>query len=447
MIANISTLITALEADDRRIHTLVVDNLVRIGQAAVEPLLMVLDDANPNVRAGAVCALGKLGDPQALGSLVFRLRNDPDPEVRKNAVWALHMGQQQAVPVLIEALADEDEWVRFGAVIVLSKLGQMAVTPLIEELHNPDPLIRANAAETLGRIGDRDAADSLVRTLDDMNDKVWQQAAISLGRMCDARSVHPLIAIIRDPASELRTKAVRALGQIRDVRAVEPLMEILYGNEDRWMRLFAIEALGQIGDMRAVEGLLDAAYDESRDMRTKAIVTLGVLQMDFASDALYSLVEDELEIDAEDRQTALFELGKKADSRSIAGLVDILLNDPRSDSRIYAALVLGEIEHRDVIPPLVTALNDRVQDVANHAMQGLVRMHHLSMDTLVKTLNTPTSETGRIWTVRTLGQIANEQAVDVLMSVALNGAEHGPVREEALEILRRLGHDPQTSQQ
>lgn len=440
MIANITTLITALEAEDRRIHTLVVDNLVRIGQPAVEPLLSALHDTNPNVRAGAVCALGKIGDPQSLGSVIFCLRHDLNAEVRKNAVWALHMGGKRAIPALIEALIDEDEWVRFGAAIVLSRLGKIAVSPLIMELHHANPMMRANAAETLGRIGDLEAANALTYVLDDMNDIVWQQAAVSLGRMQDARAVHPLIAILRDPTSELRTKAVRALGQIRDVRAVDPLMDMLYGDEDRWIRLFGIEALGQIGDIRAVEGLLDAAYDESRDVRTKAIVTLGVLNMDFACDALNALIEDEEEVDAEDRQTALFELGKKGDLRSIMGLVDVLLNDPHPDNRIYAALVLGEIEHRDVIHPLVMALSDREADVANHAMQGLVRMKHLSLGMLVEKLSESTSETGRIWTVRTLGQIADDRAVDVLMAVALN--EQGPVCEEAREILRRLGHDP-----
>lgn len=437
----ISTLIMALRTDDRRAHTLVVDDLVRMGTAAVEPLLSVLDDPNPNVRAGAARALGKIGDLQALGSLIFRLRYDPEPEVRKSAVWALQMGGEHAVSALVETLRDPDEWVRFGAVIVLSKLGEHAVEPLIAALQDSNALMRANAAETLGRIGDTRAADALAEALSDTNETVWQQVAISLGRLRDARAVNPLIAVIRDPASEMRTKAIRALGYIRDVRAVDPLTDVIYEETDRWMRLFAIEALGQVGDIRAVEVLLDAAYDDSRDLRTKAIVTLGEIPYQLALDALYSLVED-IDVDVEEQQTALFELGKRHDLRAIEGLVDLLLYNPQADTRIYAALVLGELGDAVVVESLIDALSDDVEDVANQAMQALVKLGSGATAPLVNTLSQSINAERRIRVVRTLGLIANEEAICALRQVVHNSAELWWVREEAHEILLKLGCDP-----
>ncbi len=438
---NINTLIIALRTEDRRAHTLVVDDLVKIGMSAVDPLLSVLDDSNPNVRSGAARALGKIGDLRALGSLIFRLRYDTDAEVRKSAVWALHMGRERSINPLIEALNDPDEWVRFGSVIVLSKFGETAIEPLCEALHHSNPLVRANAAETLGRIGQKESADSLAVVLEDMNEQVWQQVAVSMGRMGDARAVNPLIAIVKDKNSDLRTKAIRALGQVRDVRAVESLIDSIYEEQDRWMRLFAIEALGHIGDMRAIEVLLDVAYEESRDMRTKAIVTLGEIKYNLALDALFSLIED-IEVDVEDQQTALFELGKRHDSRSIEGLVDLLLYDPQADTRIYAALVLGEMEDLEVVEPLIDALNDDVPDVANHAMQALVKMGNLATLPLVNTLSQSISAERRIWVIRALGEIGNEEAISALFDVTLNGAEQWWVREEAHEILKKLGHNP-----
>jgi HEAT repeat protein len=437
---NINTLIIALRTEDRRAHTLVVDDLVKIGTAAVEPLLAVLDDPNPNVRSGAARALGKIGDTRALGSLIFRLRYDPDSEVRKSSVWALHMGRERSINPLIEALNDPDEWVRFGAVIVLSKFGDAAIAPLCEALRHSNPRVRANAAETLGRIGQKESADALAFVLEDMNEQVWQQVAVSMGRMGDARAVNPLIAIVKDKNSDLRTKAIRALGQVRDVRAVETLMDVIYEEQDRWMRLFAIEALGHIGDIRAIEVLLDVAYEDSRDMRTKAIVTLGDIQYSLALDALNSLIED-IDVDVEDQQTALFELGKRHDARAIEGLVDLLLYDPQADTRIYAALVLGEMDDQEVVDPLIDALNDDVPDVANHAMQALVKMGNMATVPLVNILSQSISAERRIWVVRTLGEIANEDAISALSAVAVNGAEQWWVREEAQQILKRLGYD------
>ncbi|MBZ0300611.1 MAG: HEAT repeat domain-containing protein [Anaerolineae bacterium] len=440
--SNVTALIIALRTEDRRAHTLVVDDLVRIGAPAVEPLISVLDDPNPNVRSGAARALGKIGDTRALGSLIFRLRYDSDVEVRKSAVWALHMGGGRAVGPLIEALRDPDEWVRFGAVIVLAKIGDPAIDPLINALRDNLPLVRANAAETLGRIADYRAAEALGNALHDPDDNVWQQAAVSLGRMRDARAVKPLIRMVQSPASVLRTKAIKALGQIRDVRAVDPLIDVVYNEQDRWMRLFAIEALGHIGDLRTIEVLVDSAYDDSRDVRTKAIVTLGEIESALATDALYSVFED-MEVDVEDQQTALFELGKRGDPRAVGGLIDLLQYDPKVDNRIYAALVLGDIGGSEAVDSLIDTLCDDVPDVADHALKSLVKLGRTATEPLLQSLRESTDAERRMWVIRALGDIGSAQAVAALLEVALNEAETWWVREEARTILNRLGHNPQ----
>ena len=439
--SHVSALIIALGTNDRRAHTLVVDDLVRIGQPAVEPLLAVMSNKDPHIRAGAARALGKIGDPRALDALVFRLRFDEDIEVRKSAVWALHIGGSRAVVPLIEALRDPDEWVRFGAIIVLAKIGQPAVIPLIGTLKDGLPMVRASAAETLGRIGDSHAAGPLAETLLDPDKEVWQQAAISLGRMRDARAVEYLIHVIEDPDSELRTKAIKALGHICDVRAVDPLIAIVYHEEDRWMRLFGIEALGRIGDIRAIEVLVDTAYDESRDVRTKAIVTLSEIESFLATDALYSIFED-MDVDVEDQQTALFELGKRGDERAVEGLVELLQYDSQVDNRIYAALVLGDVGCMKAVDSLINALCEDVSDVADHALRSLVKLGHLATEPLVQNLHESTDTERRMGLVRALGEIGNEQSIAALTDVALNHSEIWRVREAARDMLISLGHDP-----
>ncbi len=441
VVSNITALIIALRTEDRRAHTLVVDDLVRMGSAAVEPLLSVLNDKHANVRAGAARALGKIGDTRALNALIFRLRHDEDPEVRKSAVWALHMGGAQAVIPLIEGLRDPDEWVRFGAVIVLAKIGRPAVAPLIHALQDRLPLVRANAAETLGRIGDPMAAEALATALKDKDAEVWQQAAVSLGRMRDARAVKALIRVVKSRDSGLRTKAIKALGNIRDIRALDPLIDVIYFEQDRWMRLFAIEALGRIDDIRALEVLVDAAYDDSRDVRTKSIVTLGEFSSTLATDALY-IIFDDMQVDAEDQQTALFELGKRGDARALDGLIDLLQFDNQVDNRIYAALILGDIGGQEAVSSLIDALCDDEQDVADNALKSLIKLGNDATEPLLNNLQESANAERRLWVIRALGEIGSAQAIDALFDVALNGTELTWVREEARDILIRLGHDP-----
>lgn len=435
--STIATLITALRTDDRRAHTLVVEDLVKMGAAAVEPLLAVLHDPNPNVRAGAARALGKIGDRRALRSLEFCLRFDSSAEVRKSAVWALHLGDARAVPVLIDALGDTDEWVRFGAVIVLAKIGTLAVKSLTEALHNTDPVVRAMAAETLGRIGDRRAADTLALLLFDNSLTVRDQAAVSLGRMGDARAVEVLIEILQNSLSELRTKAIKSLGHIGDVRAVEPLIQAVYTQQDRWIRLFALEALGHIGDFRAIEVLLDAAYDDTHDIRTKAMVALGEIPYPFALDALYSLVLDD-ELNSDDRQCALFELGKRGDVRAFDGLVGLLHYDARVETRMYAALVLAELKAPNTVEPMIDSLCDDVPEVTLHILKVLVKLGDQAVDELAQMLITAVDVERRLWMIRALGAVATDRAIEVLLTVASNVLELTLVREEAQMILNNL---------
>lgn len=434
---SVPLLIAALRTDDRRAHTLVVDNLVRAGAGAVELLVEALDDISPNVRAGAARALGKIGDRRALGPLIFRLRYEADPEVRKPLVWALHMGGERAVPALIEALRDPDEWVRFGAVVVLAKIGAPAVTPLVRALYDPAPLVRAGAAETLGRIGDTQALEPLANLLHDVDSDTWQQAAIALGRLGDARAVRPLIKIMQGPPGDLLTRAVKALGQIGDVRAVDPLIDLLYSQPDRWARLFVIEALGKLGDLRGVEALADMLDDASQDVRARALIALGEIPYGLALDTLYAVSED-ADTQRADRQVALFELGKRRDARALAGLINLLLEDPFVEMRVYAALVLGEMNNPRATPALLDALCEDAPEVASHALQALVKLGSGAIVHLLAQYEQGGTVERRVWIARALGEIGTAAASEALRMIASSQGEHTRVRATAIDALRRL---------
>jgi HEAT repeat protein len=55
---------------------------------AVEPLLTLLVDSDPDVRKHAACALGAIGDPRAIGPLIAAL-GDESSDVREAAEGAL----------------------------------------------------------------------------------------------------------------------------------------------------------------------------------------------------------------------------------------------------------------------------------------------------------------------------------------------------------------------
>jgi HEAT repeat protein len=68
------------------------ESLIDIGRPAVEPLLGAMKDSNWKVRLNAVCALGFLKDPRAVGALSGELL-DENPQVREAATEALERVQ------------------------------------------------------------------------------------------------------------------------------------------------------------------------------------------------------------------------------------------------------------------------------------------------------------------------------------------------------------------
>src|SRR5262245_53744535 len=98
---------------------------------------------------------------------------------------ALGAKASEAVPALIELLANKSEDVRLGAAIVLGKIGPAAVEPLKESLAATDEDVRFFAVSALAFVGPpaRSAAPALVKALADKSAQVRRKAAYALGRI------------------------------------------------------------------------------------------------------------------------------------------------------------------------------------------------------------------------------------------------------------------------
>jgi HEAT repeat protein len=91
-------------------------------EAAVDGLLVALEDADPGVRGYAAASLGKLRSRRAVPALID-VAGDRQPDVRMQAVTALgKIGDSRAKPALNTALRDPDECVRSQAEWALGAL-------------------------------------------------------------------------------------------------------------------------------------------------------------------------------------------------------------------------------------------------------------------------------------------------------------------------------------
>jgi HEAT repeat protein len=154
--------------------------LADIGEPAVLPLLDLLSDPDEHTRWPAVDALGRIGDPRALGPLLKTLK-DPSEFVRVSAPWALKsFVDNDVVEALLDALNDPYWEVRQGATYVLrhvvtdrlskneqsedrvdETLAKRVLSALGNMLNDDDPFVRAVTVYTLGEVGNEEVIPTL----------------------------------------------------------------------------------------------------------------------------------------------------------------------------------------------------------------------------------------------------------------------------------------------
>lgn len=154
------------------------------------------------------------------------------------------------------------------------------VPGLIALLKSKNLLYRRKAADYLGEIGDDRAVPALIEALKDESDVSWL-AARSLGMIGDRRAIDPLIESLGSPEKWLRQGAAWALGKIGDEKAIEPLIPILQ-DQKKDVRKNAAWALGIIGDERAIEPLTRLQQDEDEGVRQAAKVALDAVKKKIA---------------------------------------------------------------------------------------------------------------------------------------------------------------------
>jgi HEAT repeats len=138
----------------------VMDSLIRLGAAAVEPLRDTIAEAGAEAVAGrapVVAALrvgAAIGDPRLAAAARGRLE-DEDPAVR---AWAVRLvgavGGDENAAAVVGRLGDPADEVRAAAAVALGRLGHWPAAPaLAERLSDPAWLVRRNAALALRSLG------------------------------------------------------------------------------------------------------------------------------------------------------------------------------------------------------------------------------------------------------------------------------------------------------
>ena len=444
----IEQLVGILRGDEPSRRNAALSSLIEIGAARPADLTAALQHPVVEVRLHVAEVLGDLRHPAGAAALTERLADlREQPNVRHAAAQALgKIGDQAALPALVQAAEQAEFWVRYSAIEALGRLGDARAVPPLLQLLRQDAWMRPATVQALGSIAAVEAVPDLAAALDDSSDAVRAAAVEALLRIVvepesGAGLPEEAQAEIRRhiPAGPLRRELAAAgaptgayaaylLGWLAAPEALPDLVEAL-GQEDNTLRHAAVEAVLRYG-AEAIPALLAALEHRQPLLRENAVELLGMQANETVVPALVTrLTDDSVAV----RQAAVRALGTLGGQAAYAGLLQALTH---RDTRDTALGVIGQL--RD--PALVNYLQDYLHDDPGAARAAAAQaLALLGDESAVSILLNATREADlevRLPAAEALGRVRSNRAVGVLIE-ALSDRDW-LVRQKAVEALGNI---------
>jgi HEAT repeat protein len=346
-----------------------------IYEATVEPLVATLVHPDPRARRAAVRSLRQVStSKRELLAVIRQQLADADPVAVMPALHTLADMGEEAVPFLVEALADPKS--RFWAEVVLTEIGPAAAAaaePLAKLAGTGEIEDRVQSILALARIGApaKVAGPELIAALGSADSSLQYVAAYALGKLEVAEADEPLAqaAASDDPflvtlASWARARINPGDAELRD-RALERLQAGL-ASESPAARRASVEGLSGLADdldKPGREALAATLVDLLADPVPEVVLAAGGSLIRLGADATAALQRGLA--DPERRPMAmelLAELGPAAGpalGEMITGLAD-----PDGGYRTEAAMAIAAVgpAAEEAIGPLGKLLGDEAAE-------------------------------------------------------------------------------------
>lgn len=214
-------------------------------------------------------------------SLYMTNLESEDPAERLQAADSLGlMGEAgaDAIPALIERLADNEEPVAVNASYALAAMNGAAMPALVEALHSNNLALNRNAGYALSTFGDS-AVPDLIAALESDNEQTRGYAAFALGEIGSEAAIDKLAEMtVNDPSEWVRRSVVESLGTLEGTTedAVGALSKAVQYDDDEQVRFTTALSLARLGSTAeaSVPALQEALKDENRYVRANAVEAL-----------------------------------------------------------------------------------------------------------------------------------------------------------------------------
>lgn len=432
--------------------------LARQQADVLEPLVDVLGDENPALRAQTAKTLGDLRFEPAFARL-RELTRDPDARVRFEAAMALgKLGNAQAVGDIVNALrenADRDAYLRHAGVTALSELASPA--QLDELADDKDPAVRMGALLVMRRA----ASARVARFLHDSDPRLVAEAARAINDTPIPEALPALAELTwKEPDPSIVLRVLNANFRLGKPENARRLVELAAGRSGPTTEGQRANVLALLADWAQPSGRdwavglwrpLDArdpqpaahallgsglATDRSDAIAGAALAglrSLGVTIADYG-DAAAQLIEPLRELaqsrerSATTRVAALTALAQLPDPAAL-DLVVPLQDDPQSAVRAEARRILAGLDPEQAVPALAAALERGETTDRQSACRTLASIDHPAATRLLAE-----------WLERlAAGKAAGEIELDLLEAAGSRGGDELSRRLATLEAARSAG--------
>jgi twitching motility protein PilT len=262
-----------------------------------ESLGPLLDVKNLNLVKAAIDAIHRFSSPAAMALLLRKLHAGPTA-VRMAVLGAAEaIGNDQVLPLVVEALNFKKIDIRTRAAEVLTSLAFASKVDLARTilwlLRSQDVNVRRMAVDISKKVGDPtgELAPRLLRHLRDEDWWVRERVMDALVAMAGRQLTRHLVAYLQDASDIVRRYAADALLRLKDPASLGALVRAAQGDTDWWVRERAIEAVGAIGMREAVPYIIDLMNREP-DLRRACIEALQVMRAGDAAPHVATLLPE-----------------------------------------------------------------------------------------------------------------------------------------------------------
>jgi cyclophilin family peptidyl-prolyl cis-trans isomerase/HEAT repeat protein len=382
-------------------------------------LISYLHDPDPEIRARAALAVGRIGDIKGAENL-FDLINDSTIEVSCNASFGLGLtGEKSFASRLMEEAVDLEPIRLASAVNAVGRLADSTMTGTVDELigylNHPDHQVREAACNALWRAGIKRAGSALTEIgHNDPVRKVKIAALYALVRLGIKDPVGLYSGWIADADPFVRSLAYRGLSLPKDDQWTT-MVAVGLNDRDNNVVSSSISALTGIGTVKAME-FLAARYENETDEKLK-IQLLGSFTL-LKNETIAEQVNLDIDSSASAgiKAAGIVYLAKIRGSETMA-LIDSLLRLNDRTVNVGVAQALGSIGGEYVKPRLNALFKDSIPEVRSAAFDALCTIDQVNVDYYLNTALADQDYVVVAQGVDKIGQLKSRQYLEQLMGM------------------------------